>query len=214
MKVTIIYDNRVWKKGLEADWGFSCLVEAHFQKILFDTGNHGRILMENMHKLGISPDSINSVFISHCHYDHAGGLPDFLDAKNCKVYMPFSCPEIPHEVELIKIKGPIKIHNNIFSTGELRGIEQSLIIKTGQYVVVIAGCSHPGVREILEAAASHGNVKALIGGLHGFKEFELLEGMDMVCPTHCTQFIDEIKSLYPEKYIEGGAGRVIELPDA
>jgi len=27
MKITIIYDNEVWKEGLKADWGFSCLVE-------------------------------------------------------------------------------------------------------------------------------------------------------------------------------------------
>ncbi|HDD45412.1 MAG TPA: MBL fold metallo-hydrolase, partial [Candidatus Desulfofervidus auxilii] len=29
--------------------------------------------------------------------------------------------------------------------------------------------------------------------------------------THCTQYKSKIKSLYPEKYIEGGAGRIIEI---
>jgi len=41
MKITIIYDNEVWKKGLKADWGFSCLVETNGKKILFDTGANG-----------------------------------------------------------------------------------------------------------------------------------------------------------------------------
>ena len=27
MKITIIYDNTTFKKDLQSDWGFSCLVE-------------------------------------------------------------------------------------------------------------------------------------------------------------------------------------------
>ena len=74
---------------------------------------------------------------------------------------------------------------------------------------MIAGCSHSGVGNILNAASKFGNVYALIGGLHGFREFGLLKDLDLVCATHCTQFKSEIKKLYPEKYIEGGAGKVI-----
>jgi 7,8-dihydropterin-6-yl-methyl-4-(beta-D-ribofuranosyl)aminobenzene 5'-phosphate synthase len=35
--------------------------------------------------------------------------------------------------------------------------------------------------------------------------------MGLVCATHCTQHIPEIRSLYPEIFVEGGAGRLIEL---
>ena len=45
----------------------------------------------------------------------------------------------------------------------------------------------------------------------GFNVFELFEDFGVICPTHCTQHIAEIKSLYPEKYIEGGAGKIIEI---
>ena len=49
MKITIIYDNDVWKEGLKADWGFSCLVEIkNTPKILFDTRANGSILLSNM----------------------------------------------------------------------------------------------------------------------------------------------------------------------
>jgi hypothetical protein len=42
VKITIVYDNEVWEEGLEADWGFSCLVEAdNSPRILFDTGGRG-----------------------------------------------------------------------------------------------------------------------------------------------------------------------------
>ena len=104
-----------------------------------------------------------------------------------------------------------QIHENIFSTGELRGIEQSLVVRTGKGLVVIVGCSHPGVKSILNAASQFGRVYALIGGLHGFREFDRLRDLKLICPCHCTQFKSEIRSLYPNKCVEGGAGKVIEV---
>ncbi len=41
MKVTIVYDNETWQPGLEADWGFACLVEVEGRRWLFDTGAKG-----------------------------------------------------------------------------------------------------------------------------------------------------------------------------
>ena len=77
MKVTIIYDNTSARPELQADWGFSALVEAKGKRILFDTGADGRILLSNMEKLKIDPKEIEDVFISHLHWDHTGGLSAF-----------------------------------------------------------------------------------------------------------------------------------------
>jgi len=115
------------------------------------------------------------------------------------------------------LRGPGLIHDSFYTTGMLNKIEQSLIIPTANGLVVIVGCSHPGLERILEKAREVGktigntHIHAVIGGLHGFSQFEVLEDVDQVCPTHCTQHIDKIKSLYPEKYVMGGAGRVIHL---
>lgn len=211
MKITLIYDNKVYQEGLKTDWGFSCLVEVeNAPRILFDTGAKGSILLGNMKKLSIDPFSIKEVFISHAHYDHMGGLADFLKINSeAKVYIPASCPAPSRAKEVIRVGGSLEIDKNIFSTGELRDVEQSLAVKTEKGVVVIAGCSHPGVRAILQSASQFGKIFALVGGLHGFREFDLLKELKWVCPTHCTQYISEIKSLFPEKYIPGGAGRVI-----
>jgi len=212
MKITIIYDNEVWKEGLKSDWGFSCLIEAYEKKILFDTGANGSILLDNMEKLGIDSAIVEEVIISYAHFDHTGGLSSFLNVNNnVMIYVPVSLRGIRNAKEVIAASEPIKIHENIFSTGELKGIEQSLIIKTDKGLVIIAGCSHPGVNNILKAALQFGKPYAIIGGLHGFDQFDLIEGLALVCPAHCTQFKSKIKALYPEKYIDGGAGKVIEI---
>ncbi len=215
MKITIIYDNTVYKKELRSDWGFSCLVEVeNTPRILFDTGTNGSILLYNMKKLNIDTTSIDEVFISHAHFDHTGGLSAFLNVNNnVKVYVPVSFGGVRGPKEVISVSEPLKIHDNVFSTGELDSIEQSMAVKTEKGIVLIVGCSHPKMSHILDAASQFGKVYAIIGGMHGFSEFELFKNLELICPTHCTQHQAELKSLYPEKYIEGGAGRIIEVQE-
>lgn len=212
MTVTIIYDNVAYMEGLRADWGFSCLVETDNVRILFDTGANGATLLYNMEKLNIYPSSIDEVFISHAHRDHTGGLNDFLEVnKRARVYLPSSIAKTYGLDRVVSIAEPIQIHEGVFSTGELKGIEQSLVVNTAKGLAVIAGCSHPGVSTILTAASRWGKVYALIGGLHGFREFELLRDLGLVCPCHCTQFRSGIERLHPDKHNGGGAGRTLQL---
>ena len=78
MRITIIYDNEVYEGQLTAKWGFSCLVEYNGHNLLFDTGGDGSILIENMKKLNIDYKQIDTIFISHGHWDHSGGLAEIL----------------------------------------------------------------------------------------------------------------------------------------
>lgn len=211
MKITIVYDNTAFRKDLQANWGFSALVEIKERKILFDTGANGTILLSNMQKLEINPKEIEEIFISHSHFDHTGGLSAFFDQNNeVKVWVPPSFRGIKNIREVIKVENPTKLYEGIYSTGELEGIEQSLCVKTEKGIVIIAGCSHPKMEHILQVASQFGKVYGIIGGLHGTRP-ESLKDLDLICPAHCTQYKSEIKSLYPEKYAEGGAGRVIEI---
>ncbi len=210
MKITILYDNTAFRKDLQADWGFSALVEVEdTPKILFDTGGNGKILLSNMGKLGIDPLSIEEVFISHLHLDHTGGLDELLkiNPNIKKIYVPSS---IGLENELV-LKESTKIHENIFSTGELEGIEQSMGVLINKGVVLVVGCSHPYMGTILDTAKKFGRIYAIIGGMHSFSDFELFKDINLICPTHCTQHKKELKKLYPQKYIEGGAGKIIEI---
>lgn len=209
MKITIVYDNTAFREDLKADWGFAALVEQKdVPRILFDTGGNGKILFSNMERLGIDPSSIDEVFISHLHFDHTGGLPEFLKVNDrVKIYVPSSLG-LKNEIIL---KEPQKIHENVFSTGELERIEQSMGVKTEKGIVLIVGCSHPYMGHILDVAKSFGNLYAIIGGMHSFSEFELFKDLQLICPTHCTQHKAELKKIYPQKYLEGGAGRIIEI---
>jgi len=211
MKITIIYDNETYKQGLQADWGFSCLVEIeNTPRILLDTGTNGAILLSNMEKLKIDPASIQDVVISHAHFDHVGGLAAFLNVNSdVSIYVPASIGRVNSEKGVISVSGPMEIYENVFSTGELDNIEQSMAIKTDDGIVLIVGCSHPGMAHILAAASQFGEVYAVVGGLHGFSEYDLFKDLKLICPTHCTQHKREIKALYPDQYVEGGAGQVI-----
>lgn len=211
MKLTILYDNETATNHVTADWGFSCLVETGGRTILFDTGARGNILLRNMAALGLNPKSVDEIFISHGHWDHTGGLPDFLRLNPCGVYLPRSCQGAFFGNDFVFVDKPAQLHENIFSTGELADFEQSLVVQTDRGLVVVVGCSHPGVKSILERASERGRVNALIGGLHGFDQFEMLKGLEAVCPTHCTRYQGEIARRYPKKFLAGGVGRVITL---
>ncbi len=211
MRSTIVYDNTSRQENLAADWGFSCLVEAHGKTILFDTGARADILGQNMKALRIDPSRIDAVFISHDHWDHTGGLFAVMKIGRMSVYVPGSFRSMPDLYGLRRIAGPAEIFDNIFSTGELKAIEHSLVIRQEEGVVVVAGCSHPGVGEILEAASAFGNVTTLIGGFHGFDDFGQIAGLSCICPTHCTRHVDRIAAMYKKQYVSGGAGRVLEI---
>ncbi len=85
------------------------------------------------------------------------------------------------------------------------------VITIGLGSAVIVGCSHPGVKNILKAVEMFGKPYAIIGGLHDFREFDVLKDLKLVCPAHCTRYKSKIKLLYPEKYVEGGVGKEIEI---
>ncbi|MBP1912952.1 MBL fold metallo-hydrolase [Thermococcus stetteri] len=81
--ITILFENHAgWKKGLIGYHGFSALVEHNEYRVLVDTGTDGRVLLNNMRELGVEPDSIDALFLTHGHYDHTGGMVELLKARS------------------------------------------------------------------------------------------------------------------------------------
>jgi len=81
LKITILSENNTSKSGLLAEHGLSFLIEYQEQKIIFDTGQ-GLVLEHNAKQLGYNLNNINSIILSHGHYDHSGSLKTVTDSMN------------------------------------------------------------------------------------------------------------------------------------
>jgi len=216
MKLTIVYDNELHKKniGLKSDWGFSCLIETAYDNILFDTGAKGKILLNNMDKLGINPSNINKIVISHEHWDHDGGLKALIPFIDDVELYRLGNKNTGVKIKLTTVEEAKMIAKYTYTTGRLNGMpidEQSLVLKGEKGWCVLVGCSHPGVENILHAAKQHGDIVSLIGGFHSFNNFLILEELNFICPCHCTKYKREIKELYPSRYNKGGVGKIIKI---
>jgi 7,8-dihydropterin-6-yl-methyl-4-(beta-D-ribofuranosyl)aminobenzene 5'-phosphate synthase len=85
MKIHILTDNTVRKRGLLAEHGLSILIEYKDGSILFDTGQSD-VYCKNATHMKLDLRKIDAIVLSHGHYDHCGGLPSFPTAKFPKIY--------------------------------------------------------------------------------------------------------------------------------
>ena len=77
MKWTVLSDNRTNDSRLKTEHGLSILLETDKHRILLDTGASD-VFIRNAEVLGIDLSTVDYVFISHGHSDHAGGLSHFM----------------------------------------------------------------------------------------------------------------------------------------
>jgi 7,8-dihydropterin-6-yl-methyl-4-(beta-D-ribofuranosyl)aminobenzene 5'-phosphate synthase len=230
---TIVYDNNGYDPELQTAWGFACLVETGEATVLFDTGGDGPTLLNNMSRLGIAPLTIEAVVLSHIHGDHVGGLTGLLDAgARPTVYVPAVFPasfknSVLVRTDLVEVTGPMEIRPGLHTTGEVGSaiVEQALAVETEDGLVVVTGCAHPGVVEMVDRAIEvfGGDVLLVMGGFHlgsatqgqiegvidGFRHL----GVQTVAPCHCTG--DRARQLLAESfgsdYVVAGVGRVITI---
>jgi 7,8-dihydropterin-6-yl-methyl-4-(beta-D-ribofuranosyl)aminobenzene 5'-phosphate synthase len=236
IEITVIYDNYLFKSGLKTSWGFSCIVKGTEKTILFDTGGDGDTLLNNMTALAIVPEEVDVVVLSHIHGDHVGGLDDFLEQNpKVTVYIPQSFPLRFKEnirecgTEFLEIKDGRQICQDVYTTGEMGlGIkEQSLVIRTEKGIIVITGCAHPGIVDIVKKAKDllKEDVLLVMGGFHLMghspeniesiiSQFRALD-VHFVGPCHCSG--DTTRQLfekeYGKNYINIGVGKMIHYND-
>ena len=237
MLIKIIYENGSISAKFVSGWGVSYLVNGH---ILFDAGEKFQPIFKNMKNMNINMADLDTVVISHDHWDHTGGLWEILKRrKGIKVYI---CPGFGDEFkkrvkelggELIEATGITQISPNVYATGEIAGEynglfmpEQSLIVKTDRGISVVTGCSHPGILKILRKIKEGfpgERIYSVFGGFHlKDKDEDFINqvvkgfqeyGVKKVGASHCSG--DRAKELFENKYkndfIDVKAGMTIEV---
>ena len=128
---------------------------------------------------------------------------------------------------LTEVAPGVAIVSTISKTpGTLELRELSLVIRTPKGLVVLVGCSHPGIETILEATRAWGDhVHLIFGGLHLVTSPDtaitriaaaLRDGwqIDQIAPGHCTgePAFAALKRLFGARYVYAGLGTVTKVP--
>jgi 7,8-dihydropterin-6-yl-methyl-4-(beta-D-ribofuranosyl)aminobenzene 5'-phosphate synthase len=160
MRLTVLVDDSAnpQRPELIAKHGLSFFVElktgGHTTNLLMDTGPSADIVLKNALELGVDLKKIDSIVISHGHYDHTGGLlgvikyidkevpvilhpealkPKFVTKKKKlkKVGIPFLISELQKSNGILNLsKGPSSIVPGVWTSGEIRRFSQLERVKS------------------------------------------------------------------------------------
>jgi len=209
MKIIALVENTTKNKLLKPKHGLSVYIETLKHKILFDLGP-GDAFIHNAPKLGIDLAEVDTVVISHGHFDHGGALANFLRVNGkAKIYIHRLAFE-PHYIKVLFFKVYIglnknleghdrfiltddisKIDDELFIFSDVNGVfstksnnvllkktekgyvkddfshEQNLIVTSEDKSILLSGCSHKGIANILCTAKNHQpKINAVFGGFH------------------------------------------------
>jgi 7,8-dihydropterin-6-yl-methyl-4-(beta-D-ribofuranosyl)aminobenzene 5'-phosphate synthase len=229
--ITVLYDNHAIRAGTRADWGFSCLIQGLEKTVLFDTGQNGDILLQNMRVLQVRPEDIDVVVLSHAHADHTGGLACLLASNpGITVYYPASFPaDLTRTARaagasVAPLSGPVAPCSGLLITDPMGSpSESALLVETARGEVLVTGCAHPGLVEMTVAASGllDSPIFAVLGGFHLsavspgqvdriVKDLARL-GVERCGPAHCTgdAATARMKAAFADGFIEMGVGAAI-----
>ena len=202
MRIINLVENTEGSTGCGIEHGLSFYIETEQHRLLMDTGQTD-LLIKNAEKLGIDLTKVDTVILSHGHYDHGGGILPFSEINpNAKIYVSetafgeyYSVNKAgePHYIGLAKeiqelpqvvvvgkeqcaeqagiyrIDDELSIFSGIgnehpIPSTNLRlkrktedglvqddfGHEQCLVIREGAKSVLLSGCAHHGILNILD----------------------------------------------------------------
>ncbi|MBM9578499.1 MBL fold metallo-hydrolase [Leptospira sp. 201903070] len=178
------------KDGFRTEMGVSYLIVTDGKKILFDVAHNAKgespsPLIHNMKELGISIKEIDTIFLSHLHFDHVGGKKweknktfsldkEQIDLSGKEVFAPVEIryPKIkPRTISETTVLFP-----GIASLGPIprqlfmgRIDEQALAIHVqGKGIVLISGCGHQTLPKLIEELETvfEEKIYGIVGDLH------------------------------------------------
>ncbi len=211
MRILNLIENTPGAEGCLYEHGLSFYIETKNNKLLVDTGASAAFI-HNAKVLGIDLTKVDTVILSHGHYDHSGGILSFVAMNpTAKIYMQKNAAgEYYHKDAVVEkyigidkgirdlpqvvwVDGNMKLDEELelFShvTGrrlwpqgnlELKELvdgeflqdefshEQYLVLTDGDKKLLISGCAHNGVLNILDKYHEiYGdNPYAMLSGFH------------------------------------------------
>lgn len=231
--ITVMNDKSLDTKfGIEH--GLSFIIRIENKVYLFDTGQTNLIL-KNLDLMNLDIKKIDSIILSHGHYDHTGGLEYLINkveketifigdgfenekySYNDGEYLykgnPINLKDRKYSnVSVIRVDEICRtINNNIYLVSKFNRdsyyerINQKFYVKqNGEYIldkfndeivlcyeheegmVIFAGCSHPGIVNIVSSIKEIFNkpIYAVIGGFH-------LNGQDKAYITEVVDYLSD-----------------------
>lgn len=222
LSITPLMDFYTDRDDMKTEAGVSYLIKADDLTILFDfganqNGEHPSPLIQNMEKLGISVVDIDMIFLSHIHNDHVGGFEESrnkcfslskgkVSVPEVTVYSPV--PVTPSQwnpgLRVEATGGPRVLAPGIVSLGPIpRNLlilgnteEQAMAVNVkGKGLVLIIGCGHPTVQEIVRRARQLFNepIYGIFGGLH----FPVNGGRVFIASLNAQKFVSTANPFKP-----------------
>ncbi|MBD3246905.1 MAG: MBL fold metallo-hydrolase [Candidatus Omnitrophica bacterium] len=209
MKLKVLFDKDSQDPRYASGWGLAYLLDG---RLLFDTGEKGEYLLENLRVLQIDAARVEMIVISHAHWDHTGGLSAFLDLhRHASVA---GCAEaenllsLPSGTRFVPVTEGQELIPGVWTSGCLTTryhdaplAEQALFVKTGSGIAVLSGCAHPGILSFVELARHCFPEEPLTfvgGGFHLInrdpREIRYIAdkmkqmGVQRVGPSHCSGY--------------------------
>ena len=204
MTIQVLVENTA-ENDLLTEHGISLYIETEGQKILFDTGQSD-LFIRNAKQVGVDLSKVDVAIISHGHYDHGGGIKNFLKINSTAIVYINEYAFEPHYAlpdRSIGIDSDLRGHRQIVLTSDHHDItpeaevftgnknerpflfentglavirggemvpedfihEQYLLLKKEDKKILITGCSHKGILNIMHWMKDS-PPDVVIGGFH------------------------------------------------
>ena len=215
MKILNLIENTEGAAGCAAEHGLSFYIETEDHRLLMDLGPSASVI-GNAEKLGVDLKAVDTVILSHGHYDHSGGILPFTKLNpEAKIYLQGSAfgeyysirdngpeyigldPAIRELPQVMTVNGEYRIDKELFLFSGIRGKknwpvsnynlrkkengeflqddfihEQCLVITEGERRILLSGCAHNGILNILDRfeEVCGGAPDIVISGFHMMKK--------------------------------------------
>ena len=194
LEIIPLYEAETSEDEFISGHGVSYLIRTDSVSILLDAGDNPDGLstapsLANLRALGLQPEEVDAIVISHPHPDHVGGfgawrqnIVSFGEQENVFSGVPMYTPRQMNISEGIPAPEPVLISRDSATTGVIsfpelfpfslispKTGEQALVVNVAeQGLVLVTGCGHPTIERLVARAETlYGlPVVGVVGGLH------------------------------------------------